>query len=437
MSTQATQEERAHHPYSPSSLQNREACPCYQNRGGTSKAAETGTRQHGVVETGLDDHKLGDDKALAAAECLDFYQREKQIMEDAREKANQALIEQARAAGVATYVPPAAVLDLAEIYLPVDECKFEDVHLVTHKDPETGLPFVKLEPYTFEATTAGYIDRALISHCRTRAVMLDWKFGMWAVEEAKNNLQGISYSLGLFRQYPSLESIKFYFKMPHLDYMTEATFTRENIPALYLRVQTVVARAKQANGMVLLKGDYSMAVPHVPVCNFCGRLGECPKVAEVACFVGKKFFPLEIPSDLTPTGLKDMTEVGIGMRLSQVMDAWAKAYRARVTERTLRSAGTGKIEIPEGFSVVQVTPRELKDKKAFKTIAENYLTKAELEDLAEYTFGKVEDAISDKAPRGTKTAKLEQFDLDLRAAGAVVDGEPYAFLKGVSKKPAK
>lgn len=409
--------ERVHHLYSPSSLQNLEACPCFQNRDSQHVAAVRGTMQHGVTETGKDDHRLSDDEALAAAECLDFYTRQKQLLEEARLRAMEVS---------GTEVPLAEVIDLSEAYLPIDDCEFEEFRSVEKPD-EAGRMLRILEHRIVKATTAGYVDRALISHDRMNGILLDWKFGLWAVEDAQNNLQGISYALGLFKAYPTLDTIKFYFKMPHLDRMTEAMFTRAQVPELYLRVQTVVARAREARkGM--LHDDFSMATPRVPACNFCFNLGRCPAVADFACKVGHKFYPLAIPADISPTGLKDPESTALGLRLAQVMGVWATAFRTQINERVIR----GVAPVPEGFKLQTRQDREIVDTAKFRTVTLKWLTETELAAAASYTFGAVEDRIMENAPRGTKKNTVEEYQKALLDEGAVKKGDPYTFLKGVS-----
>src|SRR6266705_1203291 len=70
-----TTESRTHHPYSPSTLQSLEACPCYQSRENKHARTIIGTISHNVAETGVDDARLDDDDAAAVAECLDFYEQ--------------------------------------------------------------------------------------------------------------------------------------------------------------------------------------------------------------------------------------------------------------------------------------------------------------------------------------------------------------------------
>lgn len=406
-----SEEIRVHHPYSPSTLQNLEACPCFQNTNSDANiAAITGTLQHKVTETAEDNWELDDEQALRAAECLDFYERQKQLLNEERDR-----VAATNDLGVQN------ILDLAEEYLPIDDCIFEEPMF----NPESG----EIETATVEATTAGYVDRALISWDRKRAILLDWKFGAWAVEKVENNLQAISYVLGIFKKYPTLESVQFFFKLPALDLVSEATFTRAQIPDLYLRVQTVVARARVAREKV--RGDdFSFATPRVPACNFCANLGRCTKVAEFACRVGSKFHPLEIPADITPTGIKTAEDRTLGLRLAQVMAVWAKAFRAQETERVLARGEA----CPPGFKVQTRRDREIADIPKFRETTLKYLTAAELLDLATYTFGSVEKKISDAAPRGSKKSTLEEYQKLLVDSGAVKYGDEYSFLKGVSEK---
>lgn len=423
MQSNETVEVRPHHSYSPSTLQSLEACPCYRGKQAETPHERTiaGSRAHKVTESREDDARLSDDDAEAAAECLDFYERRRQLMEESREsevrgsfdrlKQKTPLLECEKA-----YHP---IIELLETYLSVDDLMFDD----SYTDPLTRKPVSE----QVLATTAGYVDRAIIAHDKTSAELFDWKFGFWPVESANNNLQGISYALGLFRQYPTIQRIIFWFKQPHLDSITSAEFSRDNIAELYLRVQTVVARARQARH----QGDFSTARPSVPVCNFCALIGVCPKVAEFACKVGSKFYPLEIPDNITPTMLHSARDTTLGMRLSGVVAIWAKAFRTQVTDRVLR----GDADVPAGFSIESKSPpREVANPEVFKTVALRYLTENEYVGLTDPPgFGKIEELIKEKSPRGQKTAALKSFGTELKSSGAVKQDSPYTYLKAVTE----
>ena len=427
-----------HHPYSPSTLGSLEVCPAYEGRQSDTPHERTtaGTLAHKVVESGVDDNKLGDDDAIAAAECLDFVEQRRKLLEDARAKAVESL-------GVkywGTRVPKGVeadvmiranletpeILELKEVYLPIDDKTFTDFRTV-QKTVDGKFVSVR-ERMEVKATTAGYVDRVLIDHTRTYAELLDWKFGLWAVESADKNPQGIAYTLGLFKMFPSLKSVRVWFKQPHIGLTTEAHFHREHVEELYLRIQTIVARARAARDA----GDFATANPTVPVCNFCANIGKCPKVAEFACKVGSKFHPLEIPSEITPTMVLTERDTQLAMRLSQVMAVWAKAFRTQTTDRILRGDAT----IPKGFELQQRSNREVVNESMFRQVAlTGYLTQEEYSKITPVPgFGAIEDAIIEKAPRGHKKAAVEEFQKTLEASGAVKRGQPYVFLKATSEK---
>lgn len=393
--------ERKHHPFSPSSLQNREVCACYEGRESKHVRTIAGTLAHGVVETRTDNADLSDEDSLAAAECIDMVDHRLGLMELARQNALKDMPEPLT-------VPE--IQEFKEIELAVDDCKFEDAN----------------------STTSGFLDSLLIDHTGEYAEMFDWKFGMWPVETAENNLQCISYVLGGFKHFPNLRKIKFFFRQPLIGLQSEATFTREQIPALYLRVQVVVARAREAREQIK-SGNWSMATPMVPACNFCGNLGKCPKVLEKMCVVGHKFFPMEIPANLTPTMVVNTAETSLGLRLAQVVKVWADAFRAQTTDRVLR----GGAQLPPGFVITSQSRRELIDKDAFKRVALTYLSEQEYLNTLDVLFGAVEKAIQDKAPRGQKKNTVEQFQAELETAGATKKGLPFSFLRAQPVKTEK
>lgn len=400
--------ERAHHDYSPSTLQFLEACPAM--RGTQSKAVHerttAGTLAHGVAETGVDNNLLSDDDAAAAAECLDFVDARRRLFEEARTKFGEHLAE---TVGVQD-VPP--IIELKETYLPIDDESFIDV--------------IAGKARRVTATTAGYIDHGFISHDRTYAELFDWKFGFWPVEDANNNLQGLAYCLGILRAYPTVRAVKFFFKQPHLQSISETTVTREMIPALYLRIKVVVARARAARQA----GDYATATPFVPVCNFCANIASCPKVTAFACKVAHKFHPLGIPENITPTMIHSSRDTVLGLQLAQVLAVWAKAFKTQVTDRVIR----GEADLPADHVLQQRSDREVVSEEAYRTIALKYVTQKEYENACSVTFGKVESAIKEKAPRGQKTAAIETFNAELTASGAVKQGAGYTFLRAVARK---
>lgn len=369
--------DRPHHLDSPSGLGMKEACPCFENMQSAVLHERTvaGTRGHAVAETGEDDNELSDDDAAAAVECIQFIAQRRALMERS-----------------------GPVTELKEQYLSIDD----------------------------EDTTAGYFDHALLNHDITYAEIVDFKFGRWHVVDAASNPQAISYTLGLFRAYPTLQQIRFFFKMPILEHVSEALFSRSQIPELYLRICTIVARAKAARAT----GDFAAAKPHVGICTFCRHLGRCPKVAELALKVGAKFHPLQIPDSVLPSAIHGTRDTTLAMRLSQVLGVWAGAVRQTITNRVV----CREADVPEGFVIAQKSEREVVNPEKYKEIALKHVTPEQYQNSCNVVFGRIEKCIKDAHPRGQKTAAIASFNSELESAGAIKSGDSFTFLKAVSSK---
>lgn len=394
-------EDRKHHPYGPSKLQNLEACPHWESINSTSEKARLGTLQHSVTETGQDDLSLSDDEAAAAAECIDFFEEKKRIWQDKRD-CEVLAIYGAQDCRMNITVPD--VTEFSEIYLPVDSELVEG----------------------FIGTTGGYLDKALIDHTGTKAMLFDWKFGQWQVERADNNLQGIAYALGIFKAYPKVEHVDFYFKQPHIKSISHAAWTRADVPALYLRVLTVVSRARHARRL----GDFQYANPTIPGCLFCANIAICPAVTSLVLRVGHKFHAVDVPAEITPSMIHNPANSTMGMRLAALVTAWAHAFKSLTVDRVLRGAAP----VPNGYKIAQGSgKRKIIDSTKFQNAALNYLTKEVYDTTVEPQLGKVEAAIKDTAPRGIKDSTVKEFKALLLDTGAVKAGEQYPYLKAISE----
>lgn len=387
---------RVHHPYSPSTLQAREACPKYQSRQSDNAASIAGTRQHDAVDAQEDSDLLEDHQALAVAECLAY------------------------ADNVAKRYPGGTVLK--EIYLPVDA-----------EQIVVGGRNGRIE--VFFGTTAGYLDFAIVSKDETLAEIIDWKFGAHGVEPAENNLQGIAYMLGLKKKFPKLKTCTVQFVLPHRDEIDKHTFSLDDTSVLahHTRIATVVRRAEEA---ARLPDDFSTASPTLGACLFCALIGKCPKVAEKVLKVGQKFAPLQLPENVNPTLIYDPVDAALGIKVAQIAEAWAKSFRARATEKAITDEGF----IPDGYILVSSQRRTVVDARKLADIAKLCLPAdkgPEVEKLFDIPIGPVEELIAISTPRGGKEAAKKSFGEKLIAEGAVELGLPYAFLKQKTTKKTK
>jgi len=411
---------RAHHPYSPSSLQSLEACPLYRSRQNVKEHTRTtaGTRAHNAADTETDDNRLSDEDAAAVAECLDYVAGLKDALISEAKFKRLEMSKIRCEGGTLVMFSPADYEDLVEEinepYLPIDDLIFPDC----------------------ESTTAGFADKIIFSFDKRKAHVTDYKFGIWPVTHAKANLQGLAYALGVFKQRKTVDEITIHFLQPLLDKITSATIYRKDIPEHYFRICAVVAKARLAREQLAAEiaagrnPTYEAANCYAPVCSFCDHLGKCAKALNVAIQVGKKFYPLDIPDDITPTAVLDPHNTALAMRLSMVVGTWAKAFRTVITDRVIR----GDADIPDGFQIVSQSKRELVDMEKYRKHAIKIIGAKGFEETLQTTFGAVEEKISEKAPRGIKKKVVAAFQKETEESGCVVRGLPITFLKAIPKK---
>lgn len=366
-----------------------------------------GTLQHSAVESDTDDNRIPDYRAIAVAQCKEF-----------------------AAQRIAAY--PGCTVHREE-YLPVDDemIAATPVREVVNVDPDTGLESVGfIGGLFFKGTTAGYLDLGIISADETEAEIIDWKFGRNAVTDAESNLQGISYMLGLKKEYPKLKTCLVRFIQPHIDHETSHTFDITNPAPFLLRVRAVVLRAVEAASV---PGDFSMARATVGTCLFCNLVGKCPVVAALVIQVGRKYAPMAVPDDINTVSLSDPAKVSAGMKLAQVVSVWAESYRKNATQKAVNSEDF----IPDGYVLVPSQRTKIKDARKVGETAKKFLPAEyadKVEALYDVSLTPLDTLISTVATRGSKEKTVKEFRTAIIENGAAELGNPYSFLRLATDK---
>jgi hypothetical protein len=374
----------------------REECPIWAPTGESNEKAEIGTRQHKAVEDRSDDDALTDEQMQAAVECVEYAEHVKNRL------AKHCIVD-----------------EISEPYLEIDSRHFEFPVF----DPKT----YSVSMVDERTTTGGYADLLLLAFRLKHVEVLDWKFGRWEVTDARDNIQGWCYVLGAFRAFKWAKTVRLHFKQPALEKVSVHLFRRSDIPRLELKIKTIVDRAARSGGKL---NPYEDAKPYIPGCLFCARRGECQALHEMVLNVAKQYHPIEFPSSLGTTFLRDPKEFPKGMRLAQVVEAWASGYRSQGTQQVI----LGQAPLPEGYQLTEYSRRMIADKERYKAIALDTLTPEEYEATTRPSLTAVEKAIAAKQPRGSKTEALNDFRDRLEAAGAVEKTPPVYYLGAIPKK---
>lgn len=174
-----------HAKHSPSSLKNKEICPHWQNRPGSSAAADEGTLMHEAAETGIFD-ELTDEQRAQVLDCIEeVFRRQAEIKDCWRYNELR--------------------LDIA------------------------GL-------------TYGTADVVLVG--KSTATLIDYKMGRVPVDPAETNLQGWAYALGVFDAFDVM-AVTVVFLQPRCDIISEFTFYRDpDYDRMKARVAAVICSAE-------------------------------------------------------------------------------------------------------------------------------------------------------------------------------------------------
>lgn len=378
---------RAHHPYSPSKLDNLEACPWFRQDDTRNEKSERGTVQHEAMDTGVDDH-LSDEEHVAVEKCRAHYAA-------LRESFGGKYVE------------------LSEQRVAVDA----------------------------EETTAGFFDKAFLTP--TEIHVLDTKFGQWPVRESETNLQGIAYRLGLYRKIfedsdlltrcrfafgdpgwapDQIRTLRVTFLLPYLGVVDSSAFPVEHVLEHLLRIRTVVARAANPQP--------GQEYPNTFTCMFCNRKHECRALHALVLKLGEKYEPLQVPYPVEPMKVGEATpeQLAIGLKFWSIVEGAAKAWRSQAT---LRAQTEEDLQIP-GTKIVVTEKREIKDPVKFAEIVMDATGLSALELVAkagDFYLTKTEKLLSATAPRGQKALVVEAVGKKLEESGAVERRPPVYSLR--------
>ena len=352
--------EREHAEHSPSQLKYFEVCGGYRPREGTNPAAERGTRIHEALQ-------VGDPSRL-----VDEYER------GIAEKCHGYLTELMSQFGGAKYT--AFDEERLEIDLGGGEKTFGTCDVLRY------FPALK------------------------RGLMIDYKTGYGAIDDAEINTQAWAYVIGAFQKLPDLMEVDFYFLIPMRDEVSYATFHRTDLPKMKLRLQTVIARAKEG----------SHRNPQEGVCDYCGNKATCAALAEKVFLIAKKF-PREgytLP-ELPPEGVssvEDPETLSKLLKIAPIVEDWAKQVKAYATEKAVNELW----EIPGYRLTERSTPRVINNPlAAWNALKDTVKLEDFLAAVSRVSVPDLEKYYAESAPRGKKGQAKQELNNRLIDAEAM------------------
>ncbi len=377
---------RGHHPYGPSSLGNLERSPCFRSRSGNNAASLLGTAQHEATESGELDNSLSDEHADAVARALRMVSELVETLENAGHK----------------------VIQIAEEYLHIDNVSTEG----------------------WIGSTGGYPDRVVlyqIAPGQYYAYVLDWKFGQYAVTEARNNRQGQAYLLGVDHVLATqgIEGARgrivagmVVFFSPHRDdEPSQHEFSADEFDKLRKELEGIVVNAQRTRQAIAKQGfdndDPNVFRMSTATCAFCALIGKCPAVRALALRIAQKYKPAEAPADLRGSEVGDPKLAADGLKVAGIVATWAKSYRKRLTDAAFENPD----QVPDGYRLTCTFPTKVvKPIELYEALVGTF-GKDVVHEHIELPLTPFDTIVSDKAPRGEKGKAKEEFRDALTKAG--------------------
>jgi uncharacterized protein DUF2800 len=376
----------AHAEYPPSALGSFEKCPGYRNRNNKTFASERGDRIHKALEKDDFDILSEDEKPMAQT-CKDYI--------------DGVMAEQ---------LPNLPVLDYREVRLPID--------------------------LGGNLTTFGTCDRLLVYEkdpqgLHHKAFLFDYKSGYREVTDAETNTQAWAYVVGAFQKFPNkyeptiqIDEIDFTFLVPNRDEVLSHNFVRKDIPAMRLRLNTIIRKAMAIDWSKEV--DPTLLNPQPELCEYCANQAICPALADKALAIGAKLTPgLPVPTHGLVSS-KRPSDIPHLLRLAPLLETWAQNVR----KEALRLQMEEGIDIP-GFSRIERTlPRSATSVLgAWKAVKDKVPLEDFLAVCGQVSVPQLEDYFAEIAKRGDKGKARQDLENRLRAADVLKDQGTIYYLR--------
>jgi len=275
---------------------------------------------------------------------------------------------------------------------------------------------IQLEiPLNYGLKTYGTCDRLTIKD--KKALLADYKTGVSQIDHPSENWQAMAYTIGVFDKFSDIESVTFVFYIPFYNDTPNHTFHRSELETLREKVSVVIARA------AYVRSKWTCGTPSLDElnpsqnCRFCAYESNCPALGSLVLGVADKL-GVNLPDSLDPEGADPETLENV-YGIAKVVSNWADTFRSKVV-----AMAKDGLEFPTLRLRSMGCTKRCEDNEKLVEVAMSYgLTDIEVLSAATFPLGKLTKAISDKAPKGEKSAKQKEFLDDLDSHGILETSE--------------
>lgn len=386
MSDTAPQAERAHHRYGTSKFQYLDACAAFESQSGTNAAAEEGTFFHTIMDEGIELVKKGKYPTLLGAVCFltmsSRYLDEKDadLLKFCAIKVDEYLIRKIGGKG------PRILNEVKVSILRPDKSQLNH----------------------------GYLD--LLLAWPGMAVLIDYKFGWQPVTPAKENLQGMGYSLAVLQAAHNVTKIGVVFLQPKLHSVTEHVWNRSQLPDMYQRLSDVISRAE------FVRANPDQALKYMSAgywCEYCKHQGICATRANYAGVVAKSYGSLPVPRTFDAAQLTDPQDIALARYWCDCVESFCAGIKEHAKKKAEELGGSLSVTLPDGSVITYGIETKKTDRvlgntaEVAEALKDLSLTPEQVLAASSINLGALETLVKDTA---TMAAKAEGKKLTKKAA---------------------
>ena len=277
--------------------------------------------------------------------------------------------------------------------------------------------------------TWGTGDVLCVSESGMRGLMIDYKSGRMKVDDAENNYQALAYKNGAYERFPKLETLRFIFLAPQIDWINWHDFEPDSVDIDRQLITNIVFNSMETRKMwaeVSISNNSERLSPN-DHCGFCRHSQYCPAINGVLLDFAENS-GIQVPDYVDTENLNDPEEVaklyGIAKLLEPLIDKIKKA--------AVGIAQDG--DVLPGWELRSMgSKRQAADNKKFWEYASS--KGISLDDLLENVnipVAKFRDILKDRAERGKKSSTAKQFEEDGVDMGVIVFGKERFTLRNQS-----
>lgn len=252
--------------------------------------------------------------------------------------------------------------------------------------------------------TFGTADRVVLKN--NKAYLVDFKFGRLSVVSAEQNLQAMSYTVGIFQRFPDVGEVTCYFLLPRRDEVTMHTFSRE------LLDQYVDTLAKLFDEVTV------KAPPRTPckACEYCAKLAKCPAVVrDITAAIKPE--GLVLPKKADPASMSPEILDSFALPFARIIEAWCRQVKERTKSLLLEGVEFEHHKLGERAAKANING----------TVNDAWTVLDDLLDLDEFmsacslSVSQLKKAVRAKAPRGMKDDAETNLVVRLGTSGLITD----------------